>query len=554
MVDNLIMSSQFPKNILCGDSDISELKNRPEGTITENELKEVLRRYNLRDGLILLGRVSVRAFNDKSENAIGKASVRDPATGIFITQFALAYLANTLITSGANDYKSKQISNKENLLILLNIYSNCLIFSEIKRNEAETVTKKDVASTMIRLYGEQLEYQFDFMQFVSRTLVIFMDIIDTVPPGRFEPLNAIFERETGLTFRDYFILVLGVWAVSQQTGTFRKEALTEAQIPSMCSIFTDEKVSNLLKILSIDYKRFREEDELANENLEPVFTKTRFNPLIVYPIIKTDSSSGDPYVIPNTLAFLKKGYGGLYWWFHRYFENNGKQQDFRNYFGEVFEQYVGRILKNTYGENEVHPEISYPKGKFIDWWVERNKTIYIFEVKAYQFSLPTKQTGDIELVAKEVKSKIVKSIKQVYKRLSEIDSYEELAIFRNKKIVPVVVFMEIPLVSGHIYKELIEEELCAIEQEDKNMMGITGAKIHFVNIEELEYYADAVDKIPIEEVFAKYEDDIKEGFISILYKELGRSPKNEYLSKVYNDFWREVTSRTSDGEPTERTG
>ena len=545
------MSSQFPRSVLYGDSDIGELKNKPEGTVTESELKEVLRRYNLRDGLILLGRVSVRAFNDKSENVIGKASVRDPATGVFITQFALAYLANALITSGSNDYKSKQISNKENLLVLLNIYSNCLVFPEIKRKDGETVTKKDFASTMVRMYGEQFEYQFDFMQFIARTIVIFMDVIDTVPPDKFEPLNTIFERETGLTFRDYFILVLGVWAVSQQTGTFRKGALTEAQIPSMQDAFTDEKVSNLLKILSVDYKQFREEDESANEKLEPVFTKTRFNPLLVYPIIKTDVANGDPYVVPNTLAFLKRGYGGLYWWFHRYFENDGKQQDFRNYFGGVFEQYVGRILKNAYGEQEVHPEISYPKGKFIDWWVERNGTIYLFEAKAYQFALPTKQTGDIEFVAKEVKSKIVKTIKQVHKRLSEVDTYDELAVFRNKKIVPVVVFMEIPLVSGHLYKELIDEELRALEQGEENLRGITDAKIHFINIEELEYYAAAVDKIPIEDVFAKYENDMREGFTSIVHKELGRSPKNEYLSKVYDDFWREVTDKDRKEDLTE---
>jgi hypothetical protein len=319
----------------------------------------------------------------------------------------------------------------------------------------------------------------------------------------------------------------------------------------MKDAFTDEKVSNFLKILSVDYKRFREEDELANENLEPVFTKTRFNPLLVYPIIKTDSANGDPYVVPNTLAFLKRGYGGLYWWFHRFFENNGKQQDFRNYFGGVFEQYVGRILKNAYGEHEVHPEILYPKGKFIDWWVERGETIYLFEAKAYQFALPTKQTGDIEFLAKEVKSKIVKSIKQVHKRLSEIGSYEELAVFRNKKIVPVVVFMEIPLVSGHLYKELIDEELQVLEQEDNNLLGITNTKIHFINIEELEYYAAAVDKISIENVFAKYEDDMREGFTSIIHKELGRSPVNEYLSKVYDDFWKEVTGRDSKDELTE---
>jgi hypothetical protein len=280
------MAPSFPRKVLNADSDIGELKNKPEGTVTEKELKEVLRRYNLRDGLIVLGQVSTRAFNDNSEYRIGKAAVREPNTGIFITQFALAYLATALITSGANDYKSKQIAQKENILTLLNIYSNSLVFPEIKREDGQTFTKKDFASSLVRMYGEQFEYQFDYMHFIARTLVIFLDIIHSVPPEKSEPYNVIFERETGLTFQEYFYLVMAVWAASHKTSTFRKEALTEANIPSMQSTLTDEKVTNFLNILAVDYKSFREEDVMTNEKLEPVYTKTRFSPLLVYPIVR----------------------------------------------------------------------------------------------------------------------------------------------------------------------------------------------------------------------------------------------------------------------------
>lgn len=528
---------KFPRNVLFANSDIGELKNKPEGTVTEKELKEVLRRYNLRDALIILGQISTRVFNDNSEYRIGRAAVREPNTGVFITQFALAYLATALITSGANDHKSKHLGEKENVLTLLNIYSNSLIFPEIKHENGKTFTRKDFASSLVRMYGEQFEYQFDYMHLIARSLVIFLDMINVVTPQKSEQYNVIFERETGLTLNDYFCLVMAVWAASQKTATFRKEVLTEAQIPSMQSVLTDEKVTNFLDILAVDYKTFRDEDAVANENLGKEYTKTRFNPLLVYPIIKTDRVETDPYVIPNTLAFLKRGYGGLYWWFHRFFEKDGNQQDFRNYFGMVFEQYVGRILKYAYGEQNVHPEIVYPKGKYIDWWVEQGDTVYLFEAKAYQFALPTKQTGDIELLAKEVKSKIVKSIKQVYGRLSEIDSYNELSALRGKRTVPIVVFMEIPLASGHLYKELIDEELQTLENE--GFVGIKDSKIHFLNIEELEFYGDVVNIAPIEDIFSGYENDLRESFTSIIQKKLGRWPKNPYLEKEYSRFWKE---------------
>lgn len=536
-----IHDTSIPRRPLWADSDIGSLKDigQGEGNLTENELLNVLRRYNLRDGLIVFGKASTLAFNDKSENRIGKATVREPSTGVFVTQFGLAYLANALILSGANDYKSKQIGEKENLLTLLNIYSNDLIFPEAHRDRSLPFTDKDMVSSMVRLSAEQFEYQFDFVHIIARTMIIFREIINTIPPHKFEPLDTIFERETKLNFSEYFVLAMAVWAVSQETSTFRKGSLTEGKIPSMQENLTDEKVTNFLNILSADYETFRAVDKEANVNLQPVFTKYRFNPLLIYPIIKTDRTETDPYIVPCTLSFLKRAFGGLYWWFHRYFESTGHQLDFRDYYGEVYEQYVGKILKEAYGEENVHPEIEYPKGKFIDWWVEKDSTIYFFEAKAYQFALLTKQTGDYELLIKEVKSKIIKSIKQVFERMQEIDKYEELSVFRDKKIVPVIVFMEIPLASSHLYKKLIEDELLELEQN--GLVGIKDSKIHFLNIEELEYYSSGVGKVPLEEVFAGYESNPSEGFVSILQKKIGTHANNDYLDKVYKDYWNEMT-------------
>ncbi len=537
-------SQEIPSSqtVLWCDADIGGLKDigLGEGRLTEGQLKEVLRRYNLRDGLIVLGRASNLVFNDKSINSMGKAASRDPGTGVIVSQFGLAYLASALISSGANDYKSKQIGDKQNLLTLLNIYSNDLASPELRRDPNAPLTHRDMAPLMVRMYAEQFEYQFNYVNLIARNIIIYNEIINLVPPQKFDALNVIFEKETGLTFPDYFVLSFATWAVSQKTATFRKDVLYGSQIPTMQEALTDEKVTNFLNILSVDYSTFRKEDLDANVNLDPVFTKYRFNPLLVYPIIKTDKEAIDPYVIPNTLAFLKKSFGGLYWWFHRHFEATGHQQDFRNYFGGVFEQYVGRILKQAYGEKNVHPEITYPKGKFVDWWVECNSTIYLFEAKAYQFALPTKQTGDNALLIKEVKTKIVQSIEQVFNRMSEINNYSELAFFRDKKIVPVIVFLEIPLASGHLYRELIDDELK--ELEAKGETGIRDAKIHLLNIEELELFDCAVNKIPLEDVFGKYEKNIAEGFLSVIQNELGEPPRNKYLDKVFNDFMIQMTA------------
>ena len=61
-----------------------------------------------------------------TKNKIGGAAYNDPS-GVIITQFGLAYLANMLLISGSNDYKNKEISDRQNLLTLMNIYSNDLV-------------------------------------------------------------------------------------------------------------------------------------------------------------------------------------------------------------------------------------------------------------------------------------------------------------------------------------------------------------------------------------------------------------------------------------------
>jgi hypothetical protein len=80
-------------------------------------------------------------------------------------------------------------------------------------------------------------------------------------------------------------------------------------------LLTEEKITKFLDILKADYKKFREEDLRANRDLEPIFTKTRFNPLLVYPVIEADKKppGDDPYIIPNITLYIRSSYGGIYW-------------------------------------------------------------------------------------------------------------------------------------------------------------------------------------------------------------------------------------------------
>lgn len=540
----------LPPDVLYVNWDISELMNNPEGTITEESLRKIIKRYELRSALITLGKISNLIFLTKSEHKIGKTGYRDPITGGFVTQFALGYLANIFIISGSNDYKyKKQITDRQNVLALCNVYSNGLIQPKIL-DPGVTPTTENMLPVFVRMYVEQLETQFIPPLLIARSIVIFTELLDQIPSTKLGSLSKIFENETGLNIKEYYFLVLAVIAASQETATFRKEMLTEAAIPSLKSVLTDAKVSAFLKILSIDYWPFREEDAKMNSKLAPEDTKNRFNPLQVYPIIKTDIPSENPYVIPNIIFIIQKGFWGLYWWFHLYFEKNGRQRDFRTYFGAVFEMYVGQILKSIYGIENVNPEIVYPRGKFIDWWVKKYWKVYLFEVKAYQFPLKTKQTAEIEQLKVEIKTKVIGAIRQMYDRISEINEYKELKVFRWKKLIPVIIFLEMPLISTDMYREIIAEELDILEKGGRK--GIKKMKFYLLNIDELEVYESAASKISLEKVFKKYKNNPTAGFNSVIQKTIGNFPlTNTYLGKVYKEFWRSMTGTDSDAVETE---
>jgi len=518
------------------DSDIAELGNRPEGSVSEEELKTVLRRYNLRDGIITLGKASIYIFNSGDPNNIGIAAHREQNTGIIISQFALAYLANLLLISGANDHKSKYIHEKDNRLVLCNIYNNSL--TQPEHTETYEITNEDkVRSLMIRLHFEQMEYQFLPIYIMARTFVIFNDLVKKIIPGKFENLSLIFEMEKGLRINDYLLIAAAVAAGSKRTATFSIPMFTNADIPQLKDVLIEEKINNFLNILKADYKSFKNEDVRFNANLNPIFTKTRFNPLLVYPIIETDEKHrGDPFVVPNVSAYVRKAFGGIYWLFHRYFEDKDQQQEFRNYFGYVFQEYVGVILKGIYGEQNVHPELDYPKGKFVDWWVERGDKIYLFEAKANQFALLSRQIGDKELIVKGEIKKIADAIEQVFKRVEDIPKYyNEFSQFKNKKVFPCIVFMDMPFVSSPLYESWIKDALENVER-DKHLNGLKDFQILLINIEELELFDEMIDKIELEDVFSIIKNNLSEGFLSVIQKAKGSKLRNRFLDETFKDF------------------
>ena len=300
-------------------------------------------------------------------------------------------------------------------------------------------------------------------------------------------------------------------------------------------------------MLCTGYQSFREIDKQLNKNLDPRYTKNRFNPLFIYPIIECDAKHyGDRYIVPNLTVFIYCIYAGLYWWFHRYFEQYGFHKDFRQYFGDLYQEYAGLVLKEIFQGREVHGEVAYGNGqRFLDWWIDLDDKVYLFETKAYQLTLKERQTGMREAALKSVASKIAEAVAQICRRFKDIEKYDELAIFRNKKLVPFVLLYSIPFPFSPIYRSWIEDELKIIELRD-NLPGLRDffSSVFLLNIDELEAYDMAFGKIGLEEIFPKFEGSLGDGFLGVLRRETGMETlRNRFLESTYESFRDEILEK-----------
>lgn len=527
--------------MISADFDIREL-NVCRKSVSEADLKNALKKYNLKEALLLLGSYSKNIFSNPNYS-MGTAAIIDKSTGVLITQDFLAYLSNILLISGANDFKNNYLSGKENnIAVLSNVYHNRLVAPYLEG--AEGGKQFSPESLLTLMVHQQISHQKSVIKNIGRNYYIFNTLFKTLPMESGETPHDVFFREYGITVEHHFIICMVLWAVCDKNGALTSSQinqLADNDIPNLREILCKKNIECCLSALSANYKELREIDTEKNLRLQTVHTKGRFNPLKIYPIVKYETKGDAIYSIPNTTVFFESAFLGPYFMLLRYFENKNRRPDFTNYFGNVFNEYAGTILKRIYGQEKVNPEFYYNKGqnRFVDWWVEFPDKFYFFEVKSTVFDLQTTQTGDRSKLAEEIEKKVIGAILQIYKKEKDVHKYEELAKFRAKRIVPFVVFRDLPLISGSIYNALIDEALKSV-QEKKGLSDLCSFNIHRINIEELEACGDSNSDIDLENIFEELKTNQHDGAINLIRRNLKKELKRSFPEEQYDLFMKQV--------------
>lgn len=160
--------------------------------------------------------------------------------------------------------------------------------------------------------------------------------------------------------------------------------------------------------------------------------------------------------------------------------------EFANYFGEVFEKYVGTVLQHCGNSIELIPESrvreTYPseKGKTPDWIIVNGDSAILVECKATRFSLASLLTG--------AESAINDSLKQVVKGLHQLADFRKACLERRtgieklnkcKSFKPVLVTLEpLYLINSHFFREYIDDQFAAIK--------VNRMPWHILSVDELE--------------------------------------------------------------------
>jgi hypothetical protein len=494
---------------------------------TVNDLDRFLKNYKLFPALIRIAHFSNRLFLDNNVFADFPLTINGRTYKQTVTQWGLFFIAHRLILS-SNDGRSSNFEHQD-------LFQANQIFNDL--NEP-FLQDSDLFGLMGRVSYEQFWWQDCYTYNFSRNYIILVELHDKFKDVIKVDLDKVFYENFNLTIKDFLIIAFIIFGQSQINPCFTLEDLYDIQIPELDVVLKVEKINSFIKLVSASYSQIRELSFESNRRILPVelpdFERYAFNPLLTYPLVKCHlgyKQSRNSFVVTNSVVFLKKFMDGVYWLLRDLY-NESNSEYFLQSFGDLFEIYVGEILKRYFGEHEVINLNDYlklkPKSKnqpkIADWLIDIGDSILIFECKSQLIPMKLKQTFNKKFWNDW-------SIKVVKKAAEQLDSTLQLLQkdpdYKEKKFFKFIVLNEdLYLAENRIFKE--------------------NSDFYIITIQELELLEAPIKKFGIHRIMAEKQDidkrnRLEEGqnFIHV-YKSIGDVElTNNWLQETYDKFFDE---------------
>jgi hypothetical protein len=278
--------------------------------------------------------------------------------------WALSDIARVSLVGGSEFLRD---ATRNDLMQCAGDYRN-LLDPELGTDEADAA-----AGFLLRIGYEQLPYQQSLKGEIARNIAIF----EQTQPSR--PLTVIrpgWDQELlGCSLSQYAGIGFCVYAVAKQhQGQFSTHWLNGPELQFLTSHIPVALMRDVLDHeFTGDRDYFR---SFADTDESSPYRRFGYNPLVGRPVVRLSNR----LLVPVPLQVIRKisPVGLWYTGFDRW--GNSFAEDV----GDLFEQYVGRVLR-TLADAQVYPEIAYdPDGdkRSVDWIVLWDNVVLLVEVKS----------------------------------------------------------------------------------------------------------------------------------------------------------------------------
>lgn len=345
---------------------------------------------------------------------------------------------------------------------------------------------------MLRLVSSQFPFEPGRFSEFSRPALLFHEIpkqlqgLPDIPQFDFE---SKFQAINNVSVLDFITTGFVISAASLGNFAINKDYFKKTRKQGI-NIPDGQTVRYILNQLVADKFKLIEVYE-TRKNTDRRFRMYDFNPLLCYPVIrpcqnKQFSTSDKDFIhapVPE-LVGSRISTGIFYQMYNAY--TTSSRTEFSEYFGHVFERYVGLVIENCITSEQLLSEADirrfYPtnKGKAPDWILIDGSTLILFECKATRFSRAAQAIASEEAVNSSL-AQVKKGLKQLSSFISACRSQvQELERFHNcTTFKPILVSLEpLHLINSAFFREHING-LLADE-------GVSGLDWQILSIDELE--------------------------------------------------------------------
>lgn len=428
--------------------------------MSKRNIGKILREYNLQQALLFFSKIGLLLYNDGVLNSnlqlylakdhfdkttfrkilqIENTSQKNTKSirPIFTPQqiLVLMKMAFLLKIDGKKEVDKKNIKEISILTLAVNDYLQMEKFGEEKASESEK--DQQVFESLICNFELNTNERFKYL--LTRYNILFFELFQSKPFKTLLPIDEFFKNATGgLDLETYFFLGFAILAnfirASRIRPSISDPSLNEGFFLMNTSTYFRKTKAGTGELKSIyrefsadiDYFVTQFDNRKKNSKLDSDYD---FFPFICKPLIKLR----DHYCILSSRRFLEeKITAGVYWLIHDYVRDNlpsRKYGDFKRIFGEVFETYIGGILKRIFPTGgpflikQVFTEKEYYKGKkpyktsdimiFYD-----NEAIFV-EATTSQLRIDTVLSGRMSQFQKDLERIIIDKAKQLNRVISD---------------------------------------------------------------------------------------------------------------------------------------